>query len=97
MTDTEIWEAALIKAGVWKQNDPLFSDTPLAGFITAPTIGDAEATMRMLEWLVVTSRVVMSFYTDSSGKIFAQGEIYGRYADTLPLAIVAAVCAVKGE
>jgi hypothetical protein len=100
-SEQEIWEEALIKADVWKPerchswvnciNARRYTKANVgheSHDIPAPAIGDPAATMRMLEWLLphYAGRVVA--WTGLHIQMVARG---------VPLAIAAAVCAVKGE
>lgn len=99
--DRQIWETALIKVGVWKRGQVCVQCNWMHNGqhphhpSPAPTIGDAEATLAMLEWFRDKRNPLTLHYTRDEREMFEERWRELLSANSLPLAIAAAVCAVK--
>jgi hypothetical protein len=107
-TEQQIWEAALIKADVWKRHEcilnyirPEMEGRGLPDWCRihkryehadpAPTIGDAEATLKMLEWLRQHDPFFMLDVHGDAGEWWVKCE---HHSPSLALALAAAVLEV---
>lgn len=101
-TDTDIWERACERAGVWKRNEKRFRynryfATENEYTVSAPPLGDPAAAIKMLATIIARAREEMENGTISPSSWVRFALNLFQKDTTTPLALAHAVCALPEE